>query len=114
MRERNIHVNKKKVTKKKKSVAKPVSTLDKLKKGVQEKIADAKKQKLSSPVVFTFERKKHFVKKLSASNGFGYQDLKPVSQEFYRWLINTYKERFSMTPATGNVADFSIKCQVKI
>lgn len=93
---------------------KPGTVLDKAKEKIREAIKSAKKSSFKEVVIFTLERKKHFIKKLSTDKGFGYQDLKPTYQELYRWMMNTYKDKFIVRPADGSVNDFSVKCIVKL
>lgn len=93
---------------------KPGTVLDKAKEKIREAVKAGKKESFKEATVFILERKKHFIKKLSTTQGFGYQDLKPTYQELYRWMMNTYKDKFITRPADGSVNDFSVKCIVKL
>ena len=63
--------------------------------------------------VIVFKRK-HFKDEMSTNKGFGFQDMKDDSKEFYKWLlINDYDVQ--MVPS-GNADDFSlsvtlVKCE---
>lgn len=66
--------------------------------------------------VIEFKRK-HFKKELSTGKGFGYQDLKKSSREFYKWMINEDIE-MDMAPRGGS-EDFSVtvttvKCECAV
>ena len=77
-------------------------------------LKEAKKAKKKEAVVLTLDRKA-FKAKLSSTNGFGSQDLKPTYVEIYSWLMKTHKGNL-ITTAPGGIDknNFSVEIKVKL
>lgn len=85
-----------------------------MKKQVTTILKEAKKAKKKEVVILTLD-KKAFKAKLSTTNGFGSQDLKPSYLEIYSWLLKTHKGNLITTAAGGmNKEDFAVEIKVKL
>ena len=52
-------------------------------------------------------KRKHFKDTLTSELGFGHQDLKEDSKEFFKWLV-TEDYNFTTTPITDKKGDFGV------
>lgn len=91
-----------------------MTQIEKLKKQVTTALAEAKKAKKKEVELITLTRDA-FKKNLSATNGFGSQDFKPVYLELYTYLLKKFGAKLiTMPKGQPTATDFSVVISAKL